>query len=308
VTEYYPQSERTDQVAEPQTICVGNLLYDEIKQLYSVYTIKGECIYKIFTANESQSCMSNRKIWILHESIGRDLYYFLVEFIDENMTVFIPDSEAEKSQFWYSNARLNLTLDFDKLSDFSMTNEHHEQFRALTAFEDPEVVEKIGKRINEQNYTELIFGSILHDAVNANWYKTYTLDLYYKMVKKSLVNLCGIFVTQNTTDFRLWIFIGITPPVSESRFGWLGLLYAYYVRTFLHALNDFVAEYPALKENIVLMDTVHVSQGHLSAHDYTDDTHYGKTAVSHYANASTIVNDMAGHMVLNYLCAPHTSS
>ena len=110
--------------------------------------------------------------------------------------------------------------------------------------------------------------------------------------------------SHRSSDFTIYLWPGISPPFnSESRFGWMARLYPMYIRAFMRGVNDFVDRYGRFAENIVLIDTVHVSEGHLNRH-YSDDIHFGATAFEHYPGISTIVNDMAGHIVLNHLCSP----
>lgn len=108
--------------------------------------------------------------------------------------------------------------------------------------------------------------------------------------------------SQQITDFKIYLWPGISPPFnSESRFGWMAYLYPMYLRAFLRGANDFVTRYDRFRDHIVLIDTVHVSDGHLNRH-YSDDIHFGATAAQHYPGISMIVNEMAGQIVLNHLC------
>merc|ERR1712013_234327 len=164
--------------------------------------------------------------------------------------------------------------------------------------------EIIEARILEFGYREIVFGSILHDLVHWNWYKDVTPTLFYELFGRALEVICALMQKHWTDDeWRLWIWPGIAPPFnSESRFGWLGYVYPIYVRAMVRAVNDFMEGNAHLRAHIRLVDTVHVSEGHLDRR-YSDDVHFGATAQMHNASVSTVVNDMAGHIFFNYLCA-----
>ena len=51
----------------------------------------------------------------------------------------------------------------------------------------------------------------------------------------------------------------------------------------------------------MFVDTIHVSDGHLDRR-YSDDVHFGATAKLHNESVSTVVNEMAGQMLFNYMC------
>merc|ERR1712154_282621 len=146
-----------------------------------------------------------------------------------------------------------------------------------------------------------VFGSIMHDIVHWNWYKEEVPADYYELVKHALLSLCGIFMNEKIYDFRIWLYIGLSPPTGDSKFGYLAVAYPFWTRAFLKGLHDFIEEYPEYEHHIILMDTVHASTGHLNG-NYSDDVHYGRIAARHGGNISTIVNDMSGHIILNYLC------
>ena len=290
VTDYYPDKKNEDQ------ICEGNMLYDNHKGIYSVYTHSDECHYKIFTPQQTKQCVANRNIWILHESVGRDIFYFLTDLID-NQTEH-GNEESHKLHAIFKDADLNVTLHFDRLSDFVPTRT---QFKGLTVFKEQEMMKRIGDKIAKFGFNEIVFGSIMPDIVHWKWYKEEIPAEYYESVKHALLTLCAIFQHHNVYDFKIWIYMGLTPPLGDTDFGYLAYFYPFWSRAFLKGLHDFIDEYPEYEHHVVLMDTVHVSMDHLN-NNYSDDVHFGKIAARKFPNISTVVNDMSGHIILNYLC------
>eukprot|EP01083_Nonionella_stella_P095725 268841_1 len=290
ITEFYPDITNGNETIQ---ICDGDLLFDKISNSYSVY-IHHDCYYKIFTQSETASCFQNRRIWFLHESLGRNLYYSLISFIDDEYMNYVVDNTQV-----YSNDTLNLTLGFDGLTQVHPMR----QFAGLSHFDEDGFLEFLENRIISNKYTEIVFGSLLHDIVRWNWYKEATPPVYYRLWIKALESISQIFMKNKIKNWRLYVWPGIMPSAHfGSKFSWVGYGTPIWLRTMLHALTDFMNTHPSLKQNIIFIDTVDVSVGHRNRM-YSDDIHYGFLALrKHYPNASAIVGKMATNMVLNYLC------
>jgi hypothetical protein len=284
-----------------------------VTRSYSVFTMhsasspRTSCHFRIFEDDEVRQCLSSRSIWILHESLGRDLYEYLVAAIgtesdgDDHDDGDHGEMLRDQQRLRFDDEATSTVLSFDKLSVLFDGEDH--QFQALTSFQRDGFRQFLSDIVAEHQYKEVIFGSILHDIIHWSWYQEPTPSTFYELLIEALLTLCSVMEEHHSSDFTVYLWPGISPSFNtESRFGWMAKLYPMYIRAFLRGANDFVDRHEHFADRLVLIDTVHVSDGHYNRH-YTDDVHWGATAVEHYPGASTIVNDMAAQIVLNHLCS-----
>ena len=139
ITDYFPDiAPSPKSSAPPQRVCDGQLLFDEVTESYSVFTMHSaadplrSCHFRVFEGEQVRQCLSSRNIWILHESLGRDLYEFMV-------TAMAPrhydddDSLRDQWQQRFESEATATVLNYDQLS-LLYDGEGH-QFQALGSFQ-----------------------------------------------------------------------------------------------------------------------------------------------------------------------------
>lgn len=151
ITDYFPDIEAAAKwtahwrpAIAAETVCDGHLLFDAVTASHSVFRMHSAssprtlCHFKIFEDDEVRQCLSSRSIWILHESLGRDLYEYLVTAMGAQSDGDRPDhgpddTQRDRWQQRFDDEATSTVLSYDQLS-LLFDGEGH-QFQALTSFQ-----------------------------------------------------------------------------------------------------------------------------------------------------------------------------